>query len=400
MTPTSREHEEFTPAARLRGVELSVIRKLYDRALELGDFVNLGLGEPDLPLPEVVRRAAERALRERSVVGYTPNAGLPALRRAIAGSYGPDGYGPDNVCVTCGSQEALWIVLQTLVDPGDEVLVPDPGFVSYPACVRLVGGNPVPYRLPAARGFALDPDDLAARLSARTRAVVVNSPSNPTGQALGRAEVDAVASLLREAEAEHGRPVWLISDEIYRELYYDERPPSAADLPDPSRTVVVSGLSKSMCMTGWRVGWVLGPRELLRHAIAVHQYTAICAPTLSQLAGLAAFTPEGARAREQIRAVLGQRRERVLGFARDEAEIGCTVPAGAFYVLLDIGGRAGGDCGEVARQLLEEERVLTIPGGGFGEESRGTLRISFATDAETLDAGLRRLGRGLRRLGG
>ncbi len=357
-------------ARRLAGIEKSAIRQFFDRAP--AGSINLGLGEPDLPTPEVVRQAAVRAILEEPN-GYTTHAGLVALRERVAGEYAHAGGGADRVIVTAGSQEALYLALTTLVDEGDEVLLPDPGFVAYPAIVRMAGGRPVFYRLPAARGFALDLDDFRRKLSARTRVVVCISPSNPTGRALGPGDVRGMADALA------GSGAIVVSDEIYRELHFgDERPPSIAECyPD---TVVVSGLSKSMSMTGWRLGWLWGPAEVVRSALVLHGYVTTCASTISQKAALAAWTAEGAAARVAARHTFRARRDHLLGLLRGRLGLPAVEPDGAFYTM--VGVAAYGRSLEVAEALLRH----------------GFLRVSFCVEESALTEAVRRIGEALAQL--
>jgi len=372
-------------ARRLAGIEKSAIRQFFDRAP--AGSINLGLGEPDLPTPDVVRQAAVRAILEEPN-GYTTHAGLVALRERVAGEYAHAGGGADRVIVTAGSQEALYLALTTLVDEGDEVLLPDPGFVAYPAIVRMAGGRSVFYRLPAARGFALDLDDFRRKLSARTRVVVCISPSNPTGRALGPGDVRGIADALR------GSGAIVVSDEIYRDLYFgEERPPSIAEYyPD---TVVVSGLSKSMSMTGWRLGWLWGPAEVVRSALVLHGYVTTCASTISQKAALAAWTPEGAAARVGARRTLRARRDHLLGLLRSPLGLPAVEPDGAFYTM--VGVAEYGPSLEVAEALLRRG-VITVPGGIFGSEAEGFLRVSFCVEESALTEAVRRIGEALAQL--
>src|SRR5438874_3828549 len=232
--------ETFQPATRLRGIQKSMIRQVFDRARP--GSINLGLGEPDLPTPDVVRREAARVVVEEQN-GYTTHAGLPALRERVAAEYPHLKLSIDQVVITAGSQEALYLALMTIVDEGDEVLIPDPGFVAYPTIVRMAGGTPVRYRLPAARDFAFDAEDFRSRLTPRTKAVVCISPSNPTGRVLSRDELREMACALE------GTNALVISDEIYRDLYFtDERPSSISEYY--ANSLVIGGLSKSMSMTG------------------------------------------------------------------------------------------------------------------------------------------------------
>src|SRR5256714_3470744 len=237
--------ETFQPATRLRGIQKSMIRQVFDRAR--AGSINLGLGEPDLPTPDVVRREAARVVVEEQN-GYTTHAGLPALRERVASEYPHLKLSTDEVVITAGSQEALYLVLMTLVDEGDEVLIPDPSFVAYPTIVRMAGGTPKFYRMPAARGFAFDAAEFRRALTPRTKAVVCISPSNPTGRVLAREELAAMA------EALEGTGVYVISDEIYREIYFtDERPASASEFYG-GRAEGTFRLAQCLTPTGPRVG--------------------------------------------------------------------------------------------------------------------------------------------------
>ena len=367
----------FQPARRLRGIEKSAIRQFFDRAP--AGSINLGLGEPDLPTPDVVRQAAARAvLQEQN--GYTMHAGLPVLRERIANEYRHLQPDPDRVIVTAGSQEALYLALTTIVDEGDEVLIPDPGFVAYPAIVRMAGGRPEFYHLPARRDFGLDLEDFRKRISPRTKAVVCISPSNPTGRALTADELRGMAKALE------GSGAIVISDEIYRELYFgDVRPPSIADYY--ADTVIVSGLSKSMSMTGWRLGWLYGPPAVVASALVLHGYVTTCASAISQKAGLAAWTPEGEEGRGKQRRTFHERREQLIRLL-GAAGLRAVAPDGAFYTMVDVS--AYGSSMAVAEALLAQG-VITVPGSAFGSEGEGFLRVSFCADEGALTEGVRRM---------
>ncbi|MCA1555377.1 MAG: aminotransferase class I/II-fold pyridoxal phosphate-dependent enzyme [Acidobacteria bacterium] len=376
----------FQPTARLRGIEKSMIRQLFDRARP--GSINLGLGEPDLPTPDCIRRAAVRVIQEEQN-GYTTHAGLAALRELIAADYPGLNATPDNVIITAGSQEALYLALMTLVDEGDEVLLPDPGFVAYPTIVRMAGGRPVFYRLPAQGGFTFDADDFRRRLTPRTKAVVVISPSNPTGRTLSRRDLAAMADALRDSDA------YIISDEIYREIYFgEERPASISEHHAAARrSIVISGLSKSMSMTGWRVGWMCGAQEVTKSALVLHGYVTTCASTVSQKAALAAWTEEAEAARNETRRIFRARRDELLLLIARELGLRAVAPDGAFYLMLDVS--AHGNSLEVAERLLEYG-VITVPGSAFGAEGEGYLRLSFCADAATLAEGISRIKNALR----
>jgi aspartate aminotransferase len=375
----------FAPPKRLQGIEKSVIRQVFDRALP--GSINLGLGEPDLPTPDVIRRAAVQAIVEEQN-GYTSHAGLKSLREKIASDYPHLEQNPDRVIVTAGSQEALYLALLALVDDGDEVLLPNPGFVAYPTIVKMAGGTASFYRLPRENGFAFDADAFRRALTPQTKVVVCISPSNPTGRTLSREGLIAIADAVRD----HG--AYLISDEIYRELYYTpQRPESASSFFD--RTIVIGGLSKSMSMTGWRLGWLGGDEEVVQAALVLHGYVTTCASTVSQKASLVAWSDEAESARAGFRETFRSRRDHLLRLIDAELRLPAVTPDGAFYTMLDVSSY--GPSMKVAESLLAA-RVITVPGAAFGNESEGFLRVSFCADHNTLTEGVQRIKRGLESL--
>ncbi|HKQ53824.1 MAG TPA: aminotransferase class I/II-fold pyridoxal phosphate-dependent enzyme [Pyrinomonadaceae bacterium] len=369
---------EFRPASRLRGIEKSMIRQVFDRARP--GSINLGLGEPDLPTPEIIRREAARVILEEQN-GYTSHAGLPSLRERVASAY-PFLLGQqERVIITAGSQEALYLALMTIVDEGDEVLLPDPGFVAYPTIVRMAGGVPIFYRLTADGRFGFDADEFRRGISPRTKAVVIISPSNPTGRVLSREDLGLMTAALE------GTGAYVVSDEIYHELYYTRaKPASVSDSYE--RTVVVGGLSKAMSMTGWRLGWLAGPAEIVRSALVLHGYVTTCASTVSQKAALAAWTDEAERARESHRQTFRARRDHLLTRVREDLGLRAVEPEGAFYMMVDV--REYGSSLEVTERMLERG-VITVPGAAFGTEGEGYLRVSFCANLETLSEGVRRM---------
>ncbi|HEX8747733.1 MAG TPA: aminotransferase class I/II-fold pyridoxal phosphate-dependent enzyme, partial [Pyrinomonadaceae bacterium] len=317
---------EFEPAGRLRGIQKSAIRQLFDRARP--GSINLGLGEPDLPTPDVIRREAVRVISEEQN-GYTSHAGLPALRERVASDYPGLNAAPEQVIITAGSQEALYLALMTIVDEGDEVLLPDPGFVAYPTIVRMAGGVPVFYRLPGEHQFGFDAEEFARRLTPKTKAVVAISPSNPTGRILYPKDLEAMAGVL------HGTGVFAISDEIYRDLYFTPaRPDSLSDYY--GRTLVIGGLSKSMSMTGWRLGWLCGDPSVIKSALVLHGYVTTCASTVSQKAALSAWTDEAATERAKARSIFSERCRHLLSLISDELSLSAVTPEGAFYIMMNV----------------------------------------------------------------
>ncbi len=351
-----------------------MIRKISDRAKP--GSISLGLGEPDLPTPEAIRREAVRVISEEQN-GYTLQAGILPLRERIAGDYPQLNLTPEQVIVTAGSQESLYLILRTLVEEGDEVLMPNPGFIAYPMIAQMVGARAVTYRLPAKDDFGFDLEDFKSRLSPRTKVVICISPSN-----------------LAAAVAASGSNAFIISDEIYRELYFTvERPASISEFYP--RTIIVSGLSKSMRMTGWRLGWLAGDEAVIHAALVLHGYVVTCASSISQKTALAAWTDEAAAFREEYRAIFHRRRDHLLGLLRSELGLRCVTPDGAFYTMVDVSGY--GDELRVAEAGLEQG-VVTIPASAFGSESKGFLRISFCADEARLSEGVRRLDAALKSL--
>jgi aspartate aminotransferase len=374
---------KFALPKRLQGIEKSVIRQVFDRARP--GSINLGLGEPDLPTPDVIRRAAVKAIIEEQN-GYTSHAGLKQLREKIAADYPHLENNPERVIVTAGSQEALYLALLALVDDGDEVLLPNPGFVAYPTIVKMAGGTAKFYRLSADTGFAFDADEFRRALTPQTKVVVCISPSNPTGRTLSRDEMASIADAVRD----HG--AYLISDEIYRELYYTpERPESASSFS--GKTIVISGLSKSMSMTGWRLGWIGGDEAIIKAALVLHGYVTTCASTVSQKASLVSWSDEAEQARAGFRETFRARRDHLLKLIGSELGLRAVTPEGAFYTMVDV--HEFGPSMKVAEALLEAG-VITVPGVAFGSESEGFLRVSFCADHDTLAEGVERMRRGLK----
>jgi aspartate aminotransferase len=376
---------EFQPPARLRGIEKSIIRQVFDRALP--GSINLGLGEPDLQTPEVIRRAALHVIAEQQN-GYTSHAGLPRLRELVAADYPYLENKSERVIITAGSQEALYLTLLTLVDEGDEVLLPNPGFVAYPTIVQMAGGKPRFYRMPAREGFAFDVEDFRRALTPKTKVVVCISPSNPTGRVLSNADLSAISQSLKQHNA------YLVSDEIYRDLYYTpEQPESVSSFYD--RTIVIGGLSKSMSMTGWRLGWLAGDEAVVRTALVLHGYVTTCASTISQKAAMASWTREAEEARTRFREIFSERRKHLLQLITSELNLRAVAPDGAFYTMVHVSkyGRSM----EVANALLEHG-VITVPASAFGSEGAGYLRVSFCAELDVLSEGVKRMKAGLSKL--
>ncbi len=375
---------KFTPAQRLKNIRKSATRVLYDSAPP--GSINLGLGEPDFPTPEVVRREAIRVIREERIK-YTTNAGILPLREKIA-EYHSEGlsspFTPAAVCVTTGAEEAIFAVMMTILGPGDEALLPDPGYIAYPAIAELAGAALRYYATPAACGFAFDREGFERAVTDKTKLVVVNSPSNPTSRVISRDDLRFIAGRLSRSSA------YVLADEIYRDLYVDERPSSISEFYD--KTIVVSGLSKMMSMTGWRLGWAIGLEEVIDHVTVMHQYISTCVSAITQKAAVAAFTDEARRATAEMRDELSRRRDVMARAIEREVKLPYDQGEGAYYTMLDV-SRYGPSM-DTAMSLLEE-RVITVPGSAFGSEGEGFLRLSFSIEAPLIEEGIRRIAKGL-----
>ena len=372
------EKMQFHLPKRLQGLQPTLIRQFFERALP--DSINFGLGEPDLPTPEFMRREAARIATEEQN-GYTSHPGIPALRKLITEQYPHLDLELNNVVVTCGSQEAMTAAFLSIVDVDDEVLLPNPGFPAYDACVKISQGRPIYYRLPAERDFAFDIEEFRSKITPKTRAAVVISPSNPTGKILTETDLRNIADVLKDTG------IFLISDEIYSDLYFTERPRSASEFYD--KTIIVSGLSKSLSMTGWRLGWVASKQAEITRAVQVlHGFLTVCTSAITQKASLLAWTPQAEAAKQHARDVYKARGQFLVNLFEKEMGLHATSPEGAFYTMLDV--RSLGDDIEVAEKCLQN-RVITVPGKAFGDEATSFLRISFCNPEERMVEGVRRM---------
>jgi len=370
-------------SSRLQSVELSMIRQVMMKAR---NCINLGIGEPDFFAPEVIREEAHRILKEEKI-GYSPTAGIPELCQEILGYHG--NLPNHSVCVTNGSQEALFDLILSLIQKGDEVLVPNPGFPAYSTVVKIAGGVPVDYPLRHENNFQLDEEELLSLVSSRTQCIILVSPSNPTGQCLTSAQMKFVSQLAED------KNLVVISDEIYREIHYTpEKPSSICQFTD--RAVILSGMSKMASMTGWRLGWAYGPHDVIEKATIMHQYTSTCASALVQRAALKIFTKPGRESVEQQRKTLEENCDWICSWIDRELGQFYVRPQGAFYLMLSIHDLKRNSL-STSLELLKE-RVVTIPGAAFGSQGEGFLRLSFASCQDTLEEGLERLKKGFKRL--
>jgi len=380
----------FTLAERMAqlGTETAFEVLARARALEAQgrEIIHLEIGEPDFPTPPHIVAAAKQALDE-GYTHYVPSPGLPELREAIARHVAATRgipVTPEEVVVTPGAKPVMFFAAFMLCGPGDEVLYPDPGFPIYPSVAAFAGARPVPLRLRPERGFRLDPDELRATLTDRTRLLILNSPHNPTGATLTAEDLAAIAALVRD------RRLIVLSDEIYREIVYDGRAASIASLPGMrERTIILDGFSKTYAMTGWRLGYGVMPRPLAEAMTRLIVNSVSCTAAMTQRAGLAALTGPQDAVRAMV-AEFRRRRDALVAGLNAIPGISCHLPGGAFYAFPDIRG-TGLSSAELAERLLQEAGVATLAGTAFGPGGEGFLRLSYAAALPDLERALARI---------
>ena len=371
----------------------SGIRKFFDIVSEMKDAISLGVGEPDFDTPWHIRDEGIYSL-EKGRTFYTSNAGLKELKMEIC-SYLKRRFDvlydyEKEVMVTVGGSEAIDIALRAMLNPGDEVLVPQPSYVSYTPCTILAGGVPVVIELEEKDQFRLTKEKLLEKITPKTKVLILPFPNNPTGSIMEKEDLEQIAQVVEEKD------LFVISDEIYSELTYKGQHCTIASLPGmKERTVLINGFSKSYAMTGWRVGYACAPEIILKQMLKIHQYAIMCAPTTSQYAAVEALR-NGDKDVEEMREAYDQRRRFLVKSLRDMG-FDCYEPQGAFYVFPSI-KRFGMTSDEFALRLLEEEKVAVVPGTAFGDSGEGYLRISYAYSLKDLKRALERIERFVKRL--
>jgi len=380
---------------RIVEIQPSGIRKLFDIVSEMKDAISLGVGEPDFDTPWHIREEGIYSL-EKGRTFYTSNAGLKELKVEICSylsrrfevTYDPD----HEVMVTVGGSEVIDIALRAMLDPGDEVLIPQPSYVSYVPCTILANGVPVIIDLEAKDQFKLTSEKLLEKITPKTKVLVLPFPNNPTGAVMKAEELEEIAKIVIEKD------LFVISDEIYAELTYGNDHTTIAAFPGmKDRTVLINGFSKSYAMTGWRLGYAAAPRAILEQMLKIHQFAIMCAPTTSQYAAVAALR-DGDKDVQVMRESYDQRR-RYLIHAFKEMGLECFEPHGAFYTFPSI-KRFGMTSDEFATRLLREEKVAVVPGTAFGDCGEGYLRISYAYSLKNLKEALSRMDRFIKKLDG
>ncbi len=389
ITPKVRPQRAGSPLSqRVLQIPPSGIRKYFDLMSSLEGVISLGVGEPDFVTPWRLREAAIYSL-EQGYTMYTSNYGTPELRqelaRHLARRYGVE-YDPEQeLLITVGVSEALDLALRATIDPGDEVIGPDLGYVAYQADVILSGGIYVPVPAAAENEFKIRASDVEARITERTKAILIGYPSNPTGAVMTRRELAQVAEVARKHD------LLVLSDEIYDRLVYGMEHTCFPSLPGmKERTILLGGFSKAYAMTGWRVGYAAAPADIIEAMMKVHQYTIMCAPIMSQMAALEALKAGEASVQEMVAEY--DRRRRLMVKRLNEIGLVCHEPKGAFYTFPSIRS-TGLTSEEFAERLLREEKVVVVHGNTFGERGEGYIRCCYATSLEEIEEALERMGR-------
>lgn len=365
----------------------SGIRKFFDLIERTEGVISLGVGEPDYITPEVVREACSHAL-EKGITKYTSNSGIPELREEIAqylqSRFGVQ-YAPDQIIITVGVSEAVDLALRAIINPGDEILIGEPCYVSYAPGVSLAGGVPVLVPARAEEKFKLKKKDIISHISSKTKAILLSYPNNPTGAIMEKSDLEEIAQVARNYN------LLVISDEVYAELTYGRKHVSISTLDGmKERTILLNGFSKAFAMTGWRLGYAAGPKEIIDAMLKIHQYTMLCAPSLSQFAAVTALR-EGMSFIDEMVNDYDKRRRMIVKGLR-ELGLPCFEPQGAFYVFPSIKG-TGMTSEEFCEKLLFEEKVAVVPGNAFGPSGEGHIRCCYAAAQEDIEEALERIRR-------
>ena len=382
-------------ADKIVNIKPSGIRKFFDLVAEMNDksVISLGVGEPDFDTPWHVREEGIYSL-EKGRTFYTSNSGLLELRKEICNylkrsqgiSYSP----VDETIITVGGSEAIDIGIRAMCNPGDEVIIPQPSYVSYEPCAVLAGAVPVIINLKAENEFRLTAEELKAAITPKTKILILPFPNNPTGSIMEKSDLEAIRDIIIEND------IYVMSDEIYAELTYKDKHVSIASLPGMrERTILINGFSKAYAMTGWRLGYACGPEVIIKQMTKIHQYCIMCAPTTSQYAAIEALK-NGDKDVEEMRVSYNQRRRFLMNAFR-EMKVDCFEPFGAFYIFPCI-KEFGMTSEEFAARFLEEEKVAAVPGTAFGDSGEGFLRISYAYSMEQLREAMKRFSRFVEKL--
>ncbi|MDH4068243.1 MAG: aminotransferase class I/II-fold pyridoxal phosphate-dependent enzyme [Dehalococcoidia bacterium] len=385
---TSTEAFDNLISQKVATLPPSGIRKFFDLLSSIEDVISLGIGEPDFVTPWHIREAGIYSL-EKGYTMYTSNSGMPELRQELACylelHYGVS-YNPEHeILVTAGSSEGLDLVLRAIINPGDEVIIPDPCYVAYPADITLAGGMPIPVPTDETSNFVVRATDIEARITKRTKAILIGYPANPTGAVMSKKEADAIAELSRKQD------LLIISDEIYARLIYGAEHICFPSLPGmKKRTILISGFSKSHAMTGWRIGYVAADRRFIQALTKIHQYTLLCAPTMTQMAAIEALRNGEGEVEKMVQEY--NRRRRFMVKRLNEIGLPCFEPKGAFFTFPSVKA-TGMHSEDFAEKLLLEQKVAVVPGTAFGPSGEGFVRCCYATSLPNIEEALRRMDR-------
>jgi aminotransferase len=391
---TATEARDNLISQKVATLPPSGIRKFFDLLSSLEDIISLGIGEPDFVTPWHIREAGTYSL-EKGYTMYTSNSGMPELRQELPSylelHYGISYHPEHEILVTTGSSEGLDLALRAIINPGDEVIIPNPCYVAYPADIILAGGVPILIPTNEQNNFIVRATDIEARITKQTKAILVGYPANPTGAVMSKKEARAIAELAKKHD------LLVISDEIYARLVYGGEHicfPSLLRMRE--RTILISGLSKSHAMTGWRIGYVAAERRFIQALTKIHQYTMLSAPTIAQMAAIEALRNGEAEVEKMVQEY--NRRRRFMVKRLNEIGLSCFEPKGAFYAFPSIKA-TGLSSEEFAEKLLLEEKVAVVPGTAFGACGEGFVRCCYATSLSNIEEALRRMERFIQKAG-
>lgn len=371
---------------RAKEIPPSGIRKFFDLALTMDNVISLGVGEPDFRTPWNICESSIYSI-EQGTTSYTSNKGLQSLRDALSRYLGQHYNLPytsnDEIIITSGVSEGLDIAIRSIVDPGDEVVIAQPSYVSYAPCVTLSGGKPVPVRCTEKDHFKLNPESLLESITSKTKALIINFPNNPTGAVMNAGDFKAIADIVIDKD------LLLISDEVYAELTYEGSHVAAATVSDLwERTITLNGFSKAYAMTGWRIGYLCAPKELCDAALKIHQYIMLCAPVMGQVGALEALRSAEEDKNNMVNEYRLRRNMIVAGLNR--IGLSCHVPDGAFYAFPSVKKTGLSDV-EFAERLLREQKIAVVPGSVFGDGGEDHLRCAYAVSRKDLSEALSRM---------
>jgi aminotransferase len=390
--PTSTQALDDLISQKVATLPPSGIRKFFDLLSSVEDVISLSIGEPDFVTPWHIREAGIYSL-EKGYTMYTSNSGMVELRQELASylelHYGVSYHPEQEILITAGSSEGLDLVLRAIINPGDEVIIPDPCYVAYPADITLAGGMAIPVPTNERNNFVLRATDIEGSLTKKTKAILMGYPANPTGAVISKKEADAIAELAKKHD------LLVISDEIYARLIYGVEHICFPSLPGMKKhTILISGFSKSHAMTGWRIGYVAADRRLVQALTRIHQYTLLCAPTMTQMAAIEALKNGEGEVEKMVQEY--NRRRRFMVKRLNEIGLTCFEPRGAFFAFPSVKA-TGMSSEEFSEKLLLQEKVAVVPGTAFGACGEGFVRCCYATSLPSIEEALRRMDRFVRK---